>query len=119
MIDKAMTEKEGDINSFITSSGKFHRAGIEKYGKTYKQHSHTVLVSAFFNVINRLNATTSLEIGAFQAEFSRKFISNTTNGHALAVEANPHNYNKFKSSLTEAGVNYHHAAVLDLSLIHI
>jgi len=113
MTDKTKIEKEGDINSFITSSGKFHRAGIERYGKTYKQRSHTVLVSAFFNIIDRLNAATSLEIGAFQAEFSRKFISNTTGRHALAVEANPHNYKKFKSSLTEAGVNYHHAAVLD------
>ena len=108
-----MIGNESNINSFIRSSGQFHRAGIEKYGKTYKQRSHTVLVSAFFNIIDRLNTTTSLEIGAFQAEFSRQFISNTANRHALAVEANPHNYKKFKPSLTEAGVNYHHAAVLD------
>ena len=82
-----MIGNESNINSFIRSSGQFHRAGIEKYGKTYKQRSHTVLVSAFFNIIDRLNTTTSLEIGAFQAEFSRQFISNTANRHALAVEA--------------------------------
>ena len=102
-----------NVESFISSSGQFHQSGIEKYGKTYKQQSHEALVSAFFNIIDQLNTTSSLEIGAFKAEFSRRFISNTPTGHALAVEANPHNYKKFKSSLNEAGVNYHHAAVLD------
>jgi len=111
MIDKPMSDK--DINSFIGSSGKFHQAGIEKYGKAYKQRSHDALVSMFFTIIEQLNANTSLEIGAFQAEFSRKFIASSPTHRALAVEANPHNYKKFKPSLTAAGVIYHHAAVHD------
>ena len=108
-----MIDKQRDIESFISSSSVFHAAGIDQYGKTYKQHSHTVLQSVFFKLIDQLNATLALEIGAFQAEFSRKFVSQTQAGIALAVEANPHNYEKFKSSLVDNGVLYHHSAVLD------
>ena len=102
-----------DVETFVHSSRQFHQAGIDKYGKKYKQQSHAALVSVFFDTIKQLNATTSLEIGAFQAEFSRKFISRTPKGHTLAVEANPYNFKKFEASLTDAGVLYHHAAVLD------
>ena len=112
-INKAMADKDRDIDAFIISSRQLHQAGIEKHGKTYKQHSHAVLVSTFFKIIDQLNAATALEIGAFQAEFSRRFISKTPTRQALAVEANPHNFKKFESTISDAGVIYHHAAVLD------
>lgn len=108
-----MIDNHTELEKFIRHHTQFHRTGIEKYGKTYKRRSHTSLVSAFFNIIDRLSVATSIEVGAFQAEFSVKFIGESTDRKALAVEANPYNFNKFKSSLSQAGVLYHHAAVQD------
>jgi len=108
-----MIAKYTDLDSFIRNTSQYHQAGIDKYGKQYKQQSHNKLVSVFFDTINQLNTKTALEIGAYQAEFSRKFLSDAEARQALAVEANPYNFDKFKSTLTDAGVLYHHCAVLD------
>ena len=108
-----ITNPYTSVEDFSSTTDRIHRAGIKRYGKTYKQHSHVALISAFFKIIDQHNVTTLLEIGAFQAEISRRFVSQQPEGYALAVEANPYNYEKFKPSLTEARVLYHHAAVLD------
>ena len=108
-----MIDKHINFETFSQSTGRIHQAGIDNSGKTYKQRSHTALVSAFFNIIDKLSVSTLLEIGAFQAEISRKFVSEAPDRHALAVEANPYNFDKFKDSLSADGVQYHHAAVLD------
>lgn len=115
MVDRVqvMIDKNISVEAFSRVTDRIHQAGIDNSGKAYKQRSHLALVSAFFKIIDRLSVTTTLEVGAFQAEFSRKFMSEAPARHALAVEANPYNYNKFKGSLTAAGVLYHHAAVLD------
>lgn len=114
----AMIDKHINADTFSRVTTQIHHDGIAKAGKSYKQHSHTVLVEAFFKLIDHHNVSTLLEIGAFQAEVSRRFINKANTNEsatrqALAVEANPYNYKKFKDSLTEAGVIYHHAAVQD------
>ena len=108
MIDKHIT-----IEAFCRHTDIYHQSGLEKYGKAYKKHSHVALVSAFFNIIEQVDAATCLEIGAFQAETSVKFINGAPARQALAVEANPYNFNKYKDSLTDVGILYHHAAVLE------
>lgn len=108
-----MIGKHIDAETFSRFTGHFHQQGIKHSGKTYKQQSHRALISAFFSVIERLTVTSLLEIGAFQAEVSRQFIGEGPARHALAVEANPYNFDQFKDSLTNAGVIYHHAAILD------
>ncbi len=108
-----MIDKHMDIDAFSRFTARIHQSGIDTSGKTYKQRSHAALVSAFFNILDRHTVTTLLEIGAFQAEVSRRFIHSAPARTALAVEANPYNFSKFQPSLTDAGVLYHHAAVLD------
>ena len=102
-----------DIKTFNRHTSHLHQSGIERFGKAYKRHSHSVLVSTFFQILDQLSVTSALEIGAFSAEFSRKFVSGAKKRSALAVEANPYNYDKFNDSVTGDGVLYHHAAVLD------
>ncbi len=102
-----------NITEFIQTTDRIHHAGIDKFTKTYKQRSHQALISAFFKIINRHNVTALLEVGAFKAEISRRFVTEKPARQAIAVEANPYNFNKFNDSLTKAGVLYHHAAVLD------
>ncbi len=101
------------FTEFIQTTDRIHHAGIEKFTKTYKLRSHQALISAFFKIINKHNVTALLEIGAFKAEISLRFVTEKSARHAIAVEANPYNFNKFNDSLTNAGVLYHHAAVLD------
>lgn len=102
-----------EIENFNQHTARVHQAGIDKFGKAYKRHSHTKLVATFFQFIERLAVSSAIEIGAFSAEFSRKFVSAAEPRIALAVEANPYNFDKFKDSITEQGIYYHHAAVLD------
>ena len=101
------------VKEFSDNTNHIHRSAIKEQGKAYKQRSHLALVAAFFKLIDRLNVNSLLEIGAFQAEVSRKFVKDKPARTALAVEANPYNFKKFKQSLSDAGVLYHHAAVLD------
>ncbi len=108
-----MIDKHSDSTGFSATTSRFHQHGIAQEGKAYKKRSHAALVATFFDVIDRMSVTTTLEIGAFQAEVSRRFIAQASGRVALAVEANPYNYNKFKPSLEAAGVLYHHAAVQD------
>ena len=101
------------FSEFSQITDRIHHAGIKQYTKTYKRRSHEALISAFFKIIDRHSITALLEIGAFKAEVSRRFVTEKPQRYALAVEANPYNYKKFHDSLTKAGVLYHHAAVLD------
>lgn len=108
-----MIADNAQFDAFMRQSTAQHEAGISAFGKRYKQHSHRVLIDVFDQLANRLNTTTAIEIGAFKADFSRRFIRDNANRTALAVEANPYNFNAFKQTLSEAGVHYHHAAVQD------
>ncbi len=108
-----MIDKNPELEKFTRYHTQFHGAGIKKYGKTYKQRSHASLKSAFFKMVDRLSVVTSIEVGAFQAEFSVEFKSESPDRYALAVEANPYNFAKFKDALNDAGVIYHHAAIQD------
>ncbi len=112
MTDEAI-EVSISASRFMETTDSIHHAGIKQFGKSYKQRSHTALISAFFKLIDQQCVSTLLEIGAFQAEISRRFVAEAPARQALAVEANPYNYKKFKQSLNDAGVLYHHAAVLN------
>ena len=108
-----MIDKHIDIEAFSRQTEIYHQSGRKKQGKAYKQQSHVALVSAFFQIIEQLDVTTCIEIGAFQAETSIKFMSGAPARYALAVEANPYNVKQFESTINDAGVLYHHSAVLD------
>lgn len=108
-----MIDNRLDLDTFNHLTSQMHQSGIDKFGKAYKQHSHQVLVSTFFQIIDQLPVDCALEIGAFSAEFSQRFVSAAETHKAIAVEANPYNFDKFKHSVTANGVLYHHAAVLD------
>ncbi len=110
----AMTDNDRSFEQFLQKSRDLHQAGLEKYGKPYKLHSNQVLTSVFCTLIDRLGVTVAIEVGAFRAEFSRSFMQGGSNRTALAVEANPYNYNAFKDQLETEGVIYHHAAVNDI-----
>ncbi len=109
----AMIVKHPDFGAFMQQSTAQHEPGISAAGKRYKQYSHSALTEVFDQLIDRLNVTSAIEIGAFKADFSQRFTRNNTQRTALAVEANPYNFEAFKKTLAAAGVHYHHAAIQD------
>ncbi len=109
-----MIDSYGSAASFIEQSTSFHSAGLDAYGKRYKQFSNAALTTIFERLADSLDITTAIEVGAFQADFSRRFLERKSGRTALAVEANPYNYHAFRDRVTGAGIIYHHAAVQDL-----
>lgn len=101
------------FEQFSASSTEQHSVGLKKFGKPYKRHSHHALVTVFFSLIERMSISNAIEIGAFRAEFSRRFRQQDQNRTVLAVEANPYNFAAFKDELLAQGIIYHHAAVID------
>lgn len=52
-----------------------------------------------------------LEVGAFEAQFSRRMKSKYRSATVIALEANPRVYEKFEQDLKSVGVNYINVAV--------
>lgn len=57
----------------------------------------TPSLEAFVNIQSQLNPTMSIEVGAYDADFSKAVIS--TIGNCYAFEASRHVYDKFKSDM--------------------
>lgn len=107
-----MTVELKNFANFSRDSAALHQIGLTKFGKPYKQHTHRVLTSVFFSLIKRLSITSSIEVGAFKAEFSRRFQLLGKDRVTLAVEANPYNFAAFQAEIEALGIIYHHAAVV-------
>ena len=108
-----MTARSEYIETFIAESAAQHEPGIQAYGKRYKEHSHQALTIVFDQLCDQLAIATAIEVGAFQADFSRRFLAAAPGRSALAIEANPYNFQAFKDTLATTGVIYHHAAIQD------
>lgn len=67
----------------------------------------------FFNIQHGLQPTISVEVGAYDAEFSRRMASSSSNLRAFAFEANRYNVEKFCDDAKFFGVEYLHSAVTD------
>ncbi len=52
-----------------------------------------------------------VEVGAYDAAFSREVVERLPDTRALAFEANPYVYDGFAAELSEAGVDYRHLAI--------
>lgn len=59
----------------------------------------------------RIDATVALEVGAFEASFSLWIRKNLPEARALAFEANPYVFERYRDEVTAAGVEYLNVAV--------
>jgi FkbM family methyltransferase len=77
--------------------------------------SHQELTKLFFDLQTFIRPKTFLEIGAFDAGFSRQARERHPNSKVMAFEANPHNHKHFSSSFDFAAhrIDYRHLAISD------
>lgn len=92
----------------------FYGALLEKENKF--EILNEKLVGLFFDLQGLLKPEMSLEIGAFEAEFSKKMRSISPFIPVLAFEANPYNYKHFTNQYDYAAnhISYLHNAISDL-----
>lgn len=71
------------------------------------------LRSFYFNLQNILKPDISVEVGAFQAEFSTEIKNNNKHIESYAFEANKNNFDHNVERVTSSGVNYINMAICD------
>ena len=86
---------------------------IEKFGKEFQQFSNKTLVESFFNILVAHPCNVLLELGAHRAMTSRTFRRERPDRTAVAIEANPFNYESFRESVEKNGTIYKNLAVTD------
>ena len=86
---------------------------IEKFGKEFQQFSNKALVESFFNILVAHPCNVLLELGAHRAMTSRTFRRKRPDRTAVAIEANPFNYERFRESVEKNGTIYKNLAVTD------
>jgi hypothetical protein len=62
-----------------------------------RNHSNKLLVEYFFELIEKISPTCTLELGAFSAEFSRNIKKKYPKTKVYAFEANPYNFEEFSN----------------------
>lgn len=73
--------------------------------------TNNAFAEKFYNIQKSINPKSTIEIGAFDADFSKEMSKQLHNKNIWAIEANPKIYNKFKNSLDN--INYLNFAVSD------
>ncbi len=77
-----------------------------------KSKSANLLDNIFFEMIAQSNINCFIEAGAYDGQTSSK-INNIKNCEVFAFEANPYNFNNFKSNFLNTNINYLNFAVSD------
>ncbi|WP_084420419.1 FkbM family methyltransferase [Henriciella litoralis] len=65
----------------------------------------------FDKVIESANVTRALEVGAYDAGFSKSFKRKYPDSSVIAFEANPHVYERFSKNVQAQGVDYRHLCI--------
>lgn len=65
----------------------------------------------FDKMIEASGITKAVEVGAYEASFSRRFKRKNPDCDVIAYEANPNVYERFKDGVQKAGVDYRHLCV--------
>lgn len=65
----------------------------------------------FDKMIESADVNRAIEVGAYEASFSKKFKRRYPDANVIAYEANPHVFNRFKGNVESAGVDYRHLCV--------
>lgn len=68
---------------------------------------------AFQDLVVHAGTTVTLEVGAFEADFSRWARATLPDARVVAFEANPYVHERFRAEVEAAGVEYAHACVGD------
>lgn len=80
-----------------------------------RRASNTALTDLFYGLQTFINPKTFLEIGAFDAHFSRTMKTRHPHARVIAFEASPNNYGYFikQHDFRSLGIEYHHLAISD------
>jgi FkbM family methyltransferase len=69
------------------------------------------VAEAFREIVSRVDPTVTLEVGAFEAGFSRWVREHFADATVLAFEANPYVFDKFKHEVIGLGVDYRNLCI--------
>ncbi len=87
-------------------------ANYDLYSREDRYASHYWLVELFGRLVTRaIKPQLVLELGAFSADFSCGQRPRLPDAQFHAFEANPHNYERYRTRVEAAGVGYHPLAV--------
>jgi FkbM family methyltransferase len=102
-----------DYEAFEQAQNSFQAPLVDQYDRAFKQFSNQELVRVFHEMIMKQGVNCLLELGAHRAATSKRFVKAKQGRKAVAIEANPFNFNKFAPTANDAGVMYAHYALTD------
>ena len=97
----------------IQASTQLAEKFVDCYGNEFRSWSNSFVEDYFINLVLKHKIKTTLEIGAFSALFSRRIKQKNKEITSIALEANPYNYEYFKTDVESCGVEYWQAAISD------
>lgn len=92
-------------------AAEFDSVDFHKIGPRSREKITHLLEALFENIIARLPISVFIEVGAFEADFSRRMKARYPDSVVWAFEANPRVYDHFADKLAGSGVTYRHAAI--------
>lgn len=102
-----------NYSDFEADQISFQGEMVEKYDRAFRQFSNQELVRAFNAMITLEEVSCILELGAHRAPTSKRFMRAKPGRKAVAIEANPFNYEKFGPLAENEGVLYLNYALTD------
>jgi len=103
------------FQAFFDETSSYLTPQSLKYDKAFNQFSNRLLVQSFFELLDASESKTFLELGAHRAMASRHFMRQGNEHFAIAVEANPYNYEKFRENVEKGGTIYKNMALTAVS----
>ncbi|WP_120499830.1 FkbM family methyltransferase [Roseovarius sp. EL26] len=100
-------------SNFETTMNELQLPLIEKHGRSFQEFSNAELVTSFFNILVAYPSNVLLELGAHRAMTSRLFRRGRPDRTAIAIEANPFNFEKYRANVERNGTIYKNLAVTD------
>lgn len=100
-----------NFDKFTEHEDAYQIEQVDKYGREFKQFSNVLLVRLFFDLLDQFSCSTLIELGAHRATASRNFMRAKKGRRAIAVEANPYNYERFKEKVEKGGTVYKNLAM--------
>jgi len=91
----------------------FDRVRLREVPLTKRNPITFNLQELFERLIDLSSPDVIVEVGAFEAAFSKEMTTRYPSSTVIAFEANPRVYQQFAQGLKEAGVDYRHLAVAD------
>lgn len=97
--------------SIVHLDSIFERPEYRKVNASDRAPITRLLEDLFDSLIELVQPQTTMEVGAFEADFSRRMKKRFPTAEVLAFEANPRVYEQYAEAASSNGVDYRHLAI--------